>query len=183
MGTPCDARTDIVRAPNGNLQCFSYPTGPVSELAKIPHGRRIWPYGARTGPLRSPHGRFAECLWSLNPYGARKLIMHAWKLYGPCTGRQNLYGAARGPCRPREWTCDFFQNSPGTACMGLGSVMWLRHHIQPRAPYNFYHPYDFSPVRPSEAPVGILRRCYSSGHIRLRAPYCVTRLCNYSLFE
>ena len=30
-------------------------------------------------------------------------------------------------------------------------------HIQPRAPYDFYHPYDFLPVRPSEAPVGILR--------------------------
>ena len=29
-----------------------------------------------------------------------------------------------------------------------------------------YHPYDFLPVRPSEAPVGILRRCCSRGHIR-----------------
>ena len=43
-------------------------------------------------------------------------------------------------------------------------------HIQPRPPYNFYHPYNFLPVRPSEAPVGILRRCCSRGHIRLRAP-------------
>ena len=42
-------------------------------------------------------------------------------------------------------------------------------HIQPRAPYDFYHPYDFLPVRPSEAPVGILHRCCSRGHITLRA--------------
>ena len=74
MGTPCGACTGIVRAPHRNLQCFSYPTGPVRgpcgtrkgavrqpyghvreltqpELAKLPHGRCIWPYGARTGPL------------------------------------------------------------------------------------------------------------------------------------
>ena len=49
-------------------------------------------------------------------------------------------------------------------------------HIQPRVPYDFYHPYDFLPVRPSEAPVGILRRCCSRGHIRLRAPYGLTHL-------
>ena len=42
-------------------------------------------------------------------------------------------------------------------------------HIQPRSPYDFYHPYDSLPVTPSEAPVGILRRCCSRGHIRLRA--------------
>ena len=35
-------------------------------------------------------------------------------------------------------------------------------------PVRFYHPYDFLPVRPSEAPVGILRRCCSRGHIRPR---------------
>ena len=139
----------IVRAPHGNLQCFSYPTGPVRgpcvthkgavwrpygharELAKpkIPHGRRLWPCGARTGPLRHPHGLFTGCLRSLNPYGARKLIMHALKLYGPRTGRQNSYGSARDPCGPREWTYDFCAkqpgNSPGT---GPGSVMWLRHN-------------------------------------------------------
>ena len=157
-GTPCGARAGIVRAPYGNLQCFSYPTGAVRgpcgtrkgavrrpyghareltqpELAKIPHGRRILPYGAergRTGPVRGPHGLFTGCLKSLNPYGARKLIMHALKLYGPRTGRQNSYGAARGPCGPREWTYDFCSkqpvNSPGTARTGPGSVMWLRHY-------------------------------------------------------
>ena len=56
-------------------------------------------------------------------------------------------------------------------------------HIQPRAPYDFYHPYDFLPVRPSEAPVGILRWCCSRGHIRLRAPYGLTRLHTYGLVE
>ena len=49
-------------------------------------------------------------------------------------------------------------------------------HIQPRAPYDFYHPYDFLPVRPRDAPVGILRHCCSRGHIRLRAPYGLTQL-------
>ena len=81
MGTPCGARTGIVRAPHENLQCFSYPTGPVRgpcgtrkgavqqpyghvreltqpELAKLPHGRRIWRYGARTGPAGAVHGLF-----------------------------------------------------------------------------------------------------------------------------
>ena len=155
-GAPYDARTGTVRAPQGNLQCFSYPTGPVRgpcgtrkgavrhpcghvreliqlKLTKIPHGCRIWPYGARTGPLRSPHGLFKSCLWSQNPYRARKLIMHALKLYGPRTGRQNSYGAARGPCGPREWTYEFCSkqpgNSPGTARTGPGSVMWLRHYL------------------------------------------------------
>ena len=34
--------------------------------------------------------------------------MHALKLYGPQTGRQNSYGAARGPYGPREYgTYDF----------------------------------------------------------------------------
>ena len=53
--------------------------------------------------------------------------------------------------------------------------LWLSH-IQPRVPYDLYHPYDFLPVRPCEAPVGILRRCC---HIRLRAPYGLTWLYTY----
>ena len=75
------ARTGVVRAPLGNLQYFSYHTGPVRgpcgtrngavrhtygqvreltqpEFAKLPHGRRMWPYGARTDRLRPPHGLF-----------------------------------------------------------------------------------------------------------------------------
>ena len=151
MRGPCGHRA----GPHGNLQCFSYHTGPVRgpcgtrkgavrqpyghvreltqpESAKLPHGRRIWPYGVRTGPLRTPQGLFTGCLQSLDPYGARKLIMHALKLYEPRTGRQNSYGAARGPCGPREWTYDFCSkhpgNSPGTARTGPGSVMWQRHY-------------------------------------------------------
>ena len=108
---PCGTRKGAVRRPYGHARELTQP-----ELAKIPHGRRILPYGPRTG-----------CSKSLNPYGARKLIMHALKLYGPRTGRQNSYGAARGPCGPREWTYDFCSkqpvNSPGTARTGPGSVM------------------------------------------------------------
>ena len=66
----------------------------------------------RTGPLRAPHGLFTGCLQYLNPYGARKLIMHALKLYGPRTGRQNSYGARAGPVSGRTI---FVQISPGTA--------------------------------------------------------------------
>ena len=133
MGTLCGARTGIVRAPHGNLQCFSYPAGP----ARVPYGsltdtqgnwhNQNWPNSrtgvvfGRTGPVRAPQGLFTGCLQSLNPYGARKLIMHALKLYGPRTGRQNSYGAARGPCGPREWTYDFCSKQPG-------NVMWPRHN-------------------------------------------------------
>ena len=70
----------------------------------------------------------------------------------------------------------------------LARNIWLNYasclsHIQPRAPYDFYHPYDFLPVRPSEATVWVLRRCCSHGHIRLRAPYGLTRLHIYDLVE
>ena len=50
-------------------------------------------------------------------------------------------------------------------------------HIQPRTPY------DFLPIRPSEAPVGILRRCCSRSRIRLRALYGLTSLHTYDLVE
>ena len=41
--------------------------------------------------------------------------MHALKLYGPRTGRQNFYGAARGPCGPREWTYEFCSKQTGNS--------------------------------------------------------------------
>ena len=72
-------------------------------------------YGSRTGIFNVFHilwDPFTGCLKSLNPYSARKLIMHALKLYGPRTGRQNSYGAARVPCGPREWTYDFCSKQP-----------------------------------------------------------------------
>ena len=64
-------------------------------------------------------------------------------------------------------------------CFGLAvyvSADLCLRHIQPRAPCDFYHPYDFLPVRPSEAAVGILCRCCSRDHIRLRTPCVLTRL-------
>ena len=42
IGTPCGARTGIVRAPHGNLQSFTYPAGPVWD-----------PQGCRTAALRT----------------------------------------------------------------------------------------------------------------------------------
>ena len=110
--TPCDV-TGVVRAPHGNLQCFSYSTGPVWDpqgcrtthlhtTLKATDTPRIDKNPARalsvavrgsTDPLR-PH---TGCLRALNPYGTRKLIMHALKLYGPRTERQNSYRAVRVP--------------------------------------------------------------------------------------
>ena len=129
--------TDIFRAPHGNLgnQCFSYPTGPVwvlcrsrkcavwhpcwhvraltqPELANIPHGHHIWPYGAHTGPLWSPHRLLMGCLRSGNPKRAHKLVLHASKLYKPLMGKQNSYGATLGPCRPHEWTYNSCSKQP-----------------------------------------------------------------------
>ena len=82
-GAPYDARTGIVRAPQGNLQCFSYPTGAVRD----PQGCRTTPLRTRKGidttkidhnptralylAIRSPHGLFTGCSRSQNPYGAR----------------------------------------------------------------------------------------------------------------
>ena len=89
--------------------------------------------------------------------------MHALKLYGPCTGRQNVYGAARGPV-PAPWVDVRFLfktareqpvRGPGVWCdWALGQMKrpyWLSH-IQPRAPYDFYHPYDLSPVTSGYGP-------------------------------
>ena len=123
---PCGTRKGTVRHTYGHARELIQP-----ELTKIPHGRRIWPYGTRTGPLQSPHGLFTGCLGYQNPYGARKLIMHALTLYGPRTGRQNSYGAALGPCGPREWTYDFCTkqsgNSPGVWC-DWGINMSILYH-------------------------------------------------------
>ena len=68
--------------------------------------------GAHMGPLRSPHGLFTGCLRSLNPCGARKLIMHALYLYGPRTERYNSYGAALVPRGSREWMYGFCSKQP-----------------------------------------------------------------------
>ena len=73
------------------------------------------------------------------------------------------------------------------ACRLVGArpLSWCLSHMQPRVPYDFYQPYDFLPVRPSdsEAAVEIFCRCCSRGHIRLRAPYGLTRLYTYGLVE
>ena len=110
----CGTRKGAIRHPHRHVRELIQP-----ELTKIPHGCRIWPYGARTGPLRSPHRLFTGCLWSQNPDGACKLIMHTLKLYGPCTGRQNSYGATRGLCCwPHEWICYFCSKQPGNSPYG-----------------------------------------------------------------
>ena len=66
MGTPCGARTGIARAPHWNLECFSYPTGPVRGLCGTRKGAIRQPYGhvreltqpALMGPAGAVHGLF-----------------------------------------------------------------------------------------------------------------------------
>ena len=138
----------IHRTPRIPLWCpYGHRTGPVweSSMFFIPYGTRAWPtrvpYGAltdtkgnwhnhnwqksctgvifgHTGPVRAPYGPHMGCLQSLNPYGARNLIMHALKLYGPRTGRQNSYGVARGSYGLHEWTYDFCSKQPGNCPYG-----------------------------------------------------------------
>ena len=114
------------------------PYGACAGTARVPYGTITDTWGNwhnqnlqkkrtgvicdRTGPVYAP---YMGCLWSLNPYGACKLMMHAFKLFGPCTGRQNSYGAA-----PVTGCTIFVQNSPGTARTGPGSVMWLGHQFK-----------------------------------------------------
>ena len=52
-------------------------------------------------------------------------------------------------------------------------------------PVRFLSPVRFltRSIRPSEAPLRILGRCCSRGHIRPRAPYGLTRLHTYGLVE
>ena len=136
-GSPCRARTGIVRAPHGNLQYFPYlpgsirgpygtrkgaPCGQVRELtqpelAKIPHGRRIWPYGARTGPARAVHGlitiskpvrgphSYNACIKTLRaPYGEAKFVR---RRTGPVDIRFLFKTAHEQPVRgPGVW-CDW----------------------------------------------------------------------------
>ena len=88
------------------------------------HGRHMWTYGAHTGPLQSLHGLFMGCLWSLNLYGARKLIIHALKLYRSHKGRHNSFSRA-----PWVEELFLFKTARGTACMRPGGVMWLGHKV------------------------------------------------------
>ena len=102
---PCVTRKGAIRCPYGHIRELTQPA-----LAKILHRPRIWPYGTRTIPTQ---------LFTISkPYGARKLIMHALKLYGPHMGRQNLYSAVQGPWGPHEWTYDFCSKQPGNSPYG-----------------------------------------------------------------
>ena len=67
----------------------------------------------RTGSVRAPYDPRTGCLGSQNSYRARKLTMHALKLYGPRTGSQNSYGPVRGAgVGPVSGRTIFVQNSP-----------------------------------------------------------------------
>ena len=135
--TPCNARTGVVRAPQGNIQCFSNPTGPVGgsqgtlmDTYGNRHNqnlRRIWPYGTRTGPVRPPHGMFTGCVWSLNLYGARRLITSILRAqYGEAT----FVRRRTGPYGPREWTYHLYSKQPGNSPYGAREcdVTEASHH-------------------------------------------------------
>ena len=122
----------------------------------ITFSREWMPNASVTSHSRAPYGLFPGCSWAVLK---KKSHVHSRGRTGPVRRRTNFVSS----CGARRVLCF--------------------SHIQPRTPYDFYHPYDFLPVRPSEAPVGILRRCCSRGHIRLRAPYDLTRLYTYGLVE
>ena len=140
---PCGPRTGISNV----FHILPDPYGARAGPARVPYGYLTETYGKwhnqnflnsltgvvlRTGPSRFPHCHFTGYLRSLNPYGTRKLTMHTLKHYGPPTGRQDSYGAARVPYGPREWTYDLCSKQPGNslgaAPTGPGNVMWLGHH-------------------------------------------------------
>ena len=87
-------------------------TGPARESLNVFHILR-GPYGVLAGPARARKGIDTTKIWNnpaqasnlavpglftiSKPVRARKLIMHALKLYGLRMGRQNSYGAVRAP--------------------------------------------------------------------------------------
>ena len=99
----------------------------TTRICKNPARASYSAVRGRMGPLRSLHRLFTGCLRAPKLYGARKLIMHGLKLYGPLKGRQNSYGTTQVPYGSREWTYDFClkqpRNSPATARTGPGSVI------------------------------------------------------------
>ena len=114
------------------------------EFAKIPHGRCMRLYGSRMG-----------CLRSLNPYEARKLIMHALKLYRPHTGRQNSYGATRGPYGSREWFS--FKTAREQAVRGPGAWCDWGNTSHSGHPYGLF-PGCLEQKSTHGAPTGSVRR-------------------------
>ena len=106
----------ILRVPHGDPQVCH--TAALWTRKGIETNQKLWKSHtgvvcSRTGPVRSSHGLFMGCLRYLNPYAAHKLRMHALKYYGPRTGRQNSYGATRGPCVSGRTV--FVQNGHWTA--------------------------------------------------------------------
>ena len=126
-------RTGPVRESSMFFICYGTCTGgPVRD----PQRCRTAPLRARKGidttrigknparasyfAVRGPYGPRTGCSKSLNPYGARKLIMHALKL-----GKAKSVRRRTGPVSGRTI---FVQNSLWTARTGPRSVMWLRHY-------------------------------------------------------
>ena len=102
-------------------------------------------YG-RTGPLRPQHGLFTGCVWSLNPYGARKHMMPTVRApYGEAT-------FVRRRTVPVSGRTMFVQNSPGTAHTVPGNVMWQRHHITLPGPVRVHGLFWTKIIRPLTGP-------------------------------
>ena len=135
-GIPCGRSAGAVRAQHGNLQCFSYPTGPVrarARPARVPYGaltdtwenwhNQNWQKSGtgvvfdRTGPVRAPYGP----RWDVHGlFTISKPVRGPWaynaciKLYGPVRGgniRTKPHGARAGPVSGRTI---LVQNRPGT---------------------------------------------------------------------
>ena len=86
-GTPCDARAGIIRAPHGNLQCSSFPTGPARD-----------PQGCRTASLRTRMGIYNNQNWQKTRTGVvfgrtGPFTVHTWASHGLFT----ISKPVRGP--------------------------------------------------------------------------------------
>ena len=87
--------------------------GPMQDLYRTRKVQAPW----------SPPKLFTGSLWSINPSQTSKLTMHALKLHRPCTGRQKSDVLLQ--VSPMHGHMNFVQNSPGSASVGPGNVMWL----------------------------------------------------------
>ena len=84
-----------------------------SHQATAPYGlTRLYTYYGLVEWFAGLHGYPVRCTCGHRTGPARESSMF-FISYGIRTGRQNAYGAARGPCGPREWTYDFCSKQPG----------------------------------------------------------------------
>ena len=98
-----------------------------------------WTVRGPYGPHRYRHGLFTSCLQSLKLYGARKLIMHTLKLYGPPNGEAKFVRRRKGPVWAPSVDAPFlFKTARDQPVQGPG--VWCDASVtsHSRAPYGLF---------------------------------------------